>query len=141
MIHFIAQKLLNKKWLILCILIGNVLLVAIASCNPMYTKAALQKMLTTKMDNYIEEEGKYPGLLTVDAVLYQELLENRVSSYFDDYTRVGEKVKELYGIEPTMQVRYFGFSQRQNAHYVDKRENNAANSLFVKPALFSRLST
>ena len=134
MIHFIAQKLLNKKWLILCILIGNVLLVAIASCNPMYTKAALQKMLTTKMDNYIDEEGKYPGLLTVDAVLYQELLENRVSSYFDDYTKVEDKVKELYGIEPIMQVRYFGFSQRQNAHYVEKRETNAANSLFVKPA-------
>lgn len=134
MIHFIAQKLLNKKWLILCILIGNVLLVAIASCNPMYTKAALQKMLTTKMDNYIDEEQKYPGLLTVDAVLYQELLEQKVSSYFDDYTKVEDKVRELYGIEPTMQVRYFGFSQRQSAHYVEKRENNAANSLYVKPA-------
>ena len=49
MFRFISQKLLNKKWLILSILIGNILLVGIACCNPMYSRAALQKMLTKRM--------------------------------------------------------------------------------------------
>ena len=50
MFRFIFQKLLNKKWLILSILIGNILLVGIACCSPMYSHAALQKMLTKRMN-------------------------------------------------------------------------------------------
>ena len=36
MIHFIKQKLLHKKWMVVSLLIGNILLIAIACSNPMY---------------------------------------------------------------------------------------------------------
>ena len=44
MIHFIKQKLLHKKWMVVSLLIGNILLIAIACSNPMYQGAALQKI-------------------------------------------------------------------------------------------------
>ena len=34
MIHFIKQKLLHKKWMVVSLLIGNILLIAIACSNP-----------------------------------------------------------------------------------------------------------
>lgn len=36
MFKFLRNKLLNKKWLNACLLLGIVLLVAVASCNPMF---------------------------------------------------------------------------------------------------------
>ena len=48
MIHFIKQKLLHKKWMVVSLLIGNILLIAIACSNPMYQGAALQKTLSSK---------------------------------------------------------------------------------------------
>ncbi len=36
MIRFLMQKLLHKKWMVVSLLIGNVLLIAIACSNPMY---------------------------------------------------------------------------------------------------------
>ena len=64
MIRFIKQKLIHKKWMVVCLLIGNILLAAIASSNPMYQDAALEKTLKSKYSNYIEETNKDPGVIT-----------------------------------------------------------------------------
>lgn len=62
----------------LCLLIGNILLVSIACCNPMYSEAVLQRMLMSDMSASIAESNKYPGVVTMtgtvsmrnDSVLY-----------------------------------------------------------------------
>ena len=69
MIRFMKQKLLHKKWMVVCLLIGNILLVAIAGSNPMYRNAALQKTLTSKYASYILEENEYPGIMTLESNL------------------------------------------------------------------------
>ncbi len=61
MIRFIKQKLIHKKWMVVCLLIGNILLAAIASSNPMYQDAALEKTLKSKFSKYIEETNTSPG--------------------------------------------------------------------------------
>ena len=50
--------------MVVCLLIGNILLAAIASSNPMYQDAALEKTLKSKYSNYIEETNKDPGVIT-----------------------------------------------------------------------------
>lgn len=47
--------------MVISLLIGNVLLIAIACSNPMYQNAALQKTLQSKLNNYIQEENVNPG--------------------------------------------------------------------------------
>ena len=61
MLEFVKRKLLNKKWMAVSLLIGNILLVAIASSGPMYSQAALQRMLNRDLNQYIVEEDAYPG--------------------------------------------------------------------------------
>lgn len=51
--------MLHKKWLMAALLIGNILLVSIAAGNPMYTEAALQRMLTNTMSDYVTQNGRY----------------------------------------------------------------------------------
>lgn len=67
MIRFIKQKLLHKKWMVISLLIGNILLVAIACSNPMYQNAALQKTLFSKINQYIQTENGNPGVLTLES--------------------------------------------------------------------------
>ena len=67
MIRFIKQKLIHKKWMVVCLLIGNILLAAIASSNPMYRDAALEKTLKSKYSAYIERKNAYPGVITFQA--------------------------------------------------------------------------
>ncbi|NLV49460.1 MAG: FtsX-like permease family protein [Clostridiales bacterium] len=69
MFKFVLRKMLNKKWLVAALLIGNVLLTAIAASSPMYTRASLQRMLTTAFSDYVEENGRYASTAYLVATL------------------------------------------------------------------------
>ena len=60
MLRFVLRKMLHKKWLMAALLIGNIFLIAIAAGGPMYTDAALQRMLTDTMADSVAATGRYP---------------------------------------------------------------------------------
>ena len=62
MLRFVIRKMLSKKWMILSLLIGNILLISIAAGNPMYTHAVFQRTITKNMETYLTEKNAYPGL-------------------------------------------------------------------------------
>lgn len=65
MFRFMIQKLLHKKWMLISLLIGNILLVAITCSNPMYKNASLQRMLTDDFIQYLQKDNTYPAMLTL----------------------------------------------------------------------------
>ena len=65
MLKFVLRRMLNKRWMILSLLIGNLLLVSITCTNPMYTRAVLQRMLISDFANDLEENNAYPTTFTV----------------------------------------------------------------------------
>lgn len=69
MFKFLLQKISSKKWLMLCLFIGNVLLIAILCCIRMYSDAIRQRTLSRKMNIYMEEHQEYPMRLTMNASL------------------------------------------------------------------------
>ena len=62
MLRFVLRKMRAKKWMMLCLLIGNVLLVAINCVNPMYTRAVLQKTLLSDMKAILTEKNVYNNI-------------------------------------------------------------------------------
>lgn len=67
MLEFVKQKMLNKRWMMLGLLIGNIFLVAVAACGPMYINAAGQKVLKTAMTDYLINNNAYPGEIRISA--------------------------------------------------------------------------
>lgn len=63
MFRLMLQKLLHKKWMVFCLLIGNVLLIATATSYPMYKNASLKKMLDKELTTY-SEEAEDVGLIS-----------------------------------------------------------------------------
>ncbi len=64
MLRFLLQKLMHKKGLVFSLLIGNVLLIAIASSHAMYKDASLKRMLTDEFINVVEEDNTHPTMFT-----------------------------------------------------------------------------
>ena len=68
MLRFVLRTMRAKKWMMLSLLIGNVLLVAIACVNPMYTRAVLQRTLLSDMKAVLTDKNVYPGGVTIEAL-------------------------------------------------------------------------
>lgn len=67
MFRFMFHKLIHKKWMVISLLIGNILLIAIAASHPMYKDASLQRMLTDDFEKLFEEKNTYPALITLNS--------------------------------------------------------------------------
>ena len=67
MLKFVFRKMLNKKWMILSLLIGNIFLISIAMSGPMYIDAVTQNLLTRTLTDSYMETGEYPTLFTMEA--------------------------------------------------------------------------
>jgi len=65
MLSFVFRKILNKRWMAISLLIGNLLLIAIAAASPMYSQAVLQRALMKDMSNQLVETNQYPGTIVV----------------------------------------------------------------------------
>jgi len=94
MLRFVIRKMLSKKWMILSLLIGNILLISIASGNPMYTHAVFQRTITKNLENYLTEKNAYPGLITLK-------LKNQTDELakIREYEQVVSAMPEAFGVE------------------------------------------
>lgn len=126
MIRFIKQKLLHKKWMVISLLIGNILLVAIACSNPMYQGAALQKTLFSKINDFILEENVSPGVLKLEAHMKgregqeqdYKMLESMAENAAD---RLGVDEEYLVTLHETAKTR---------GNYVEKRGNSSLSKTY-----------
>ena len=121
MIRFIKQKLLHKKWMVISLLIGNILLIAIACSNPMYQGAALQKTLSSKLDQYIQEKNANPGVVSFVANMKgQDGQEKEYASMRDEAKGAADRldVEQSYLIQ-------LNESAKTRGYYVGDRKANS----------------
>lgn len=90
---FVLQKIKSKKWLILSLFVGNVLLIGIVASNFIYSQAVLQNALETELSDYLEENNVYPGTVTLTTTVSDDSLDE-----MEDYEYIQSSIKEL-GIE------------------------------------------
>lgn len=122
MIRFIKQKLVHKKWMVVCLLIGNILLAAIASSNPMYQNAALQKTLRSKFSKYVEENNAYPGVFSFHTTInVGKGQEQEFQKMQDTASRAAEEL----GVDQTYLINVLGTS-KVRGQYVQSRGNITA---------------
>lgn len=122
MIRFIKQKLIHKKWMVVCLLIGNILLAAIASSNPMYQEAALEKTLKSKYSKFIEETNTSPGVLEFRASMSEG--KGQEAEYKRMLDIAARSADEL-GVEQKFLINTSGVS-KVRGNFVQSRGNKLA---------------
>ncbi len=63
MLRVMLQKLWHKKWMVLCLLVGSILLIATVVSFPMYRSAAFDRMLRDEFEQVLTESGEWPGMI------------------------------------------------------------------------------
>lgn len=77
MFRFMLAKLKHKKWMLLCLLIGNILLVAVSSSYAIYQSASFDRMFIKEFDRKWEKTGKWPFMLRTSGwVVTEPAIEN-----------------------------------------------------------------
>ena len=85
MIRFLFQKMRKNKWLILCLLSGNILLVAISAATPMYQAASMTRMIHQAMRLHQTSEGEYPAVSRLGFIFNEAPAAYRMQTY--EYAR------------------------------------------------------
>ncbi|MCI9141326.1 MAG: ABC transporter permease, partial [Lachnospiraceae bacterium] len=94
MLSFVFRRIESRKWMVISLLIGNLLMIAIAAASPMYSRAILQRTLTRNLSDYYVEKNKYPGLIVLRGS-YSTVLGRKKEADFDKVIRAGQMMEEL----------------------------------------------
>lgn len=123
MLRFVLRKMVNKKWMVFALLIGNILLVSITCANAMYGKAVLQRTLTQNLSNYMTDNNTYPGLITVKTG--SSYIRNHETL---DAAEVIRSMPERYGLPEVERVEHYYVGPSRTEADLD-RENGMAESV------------
>jgi len=77
MIDFLLRKMWKNKWMMFCLLVGNILLVGIVSATPLYTQATMERILQQNFRQHGQETGRHPAIMELNLNLTQ-LIEARI---------------------------------------------------------------
>ena len=105
MIVFLIRKLWNNKWLIFCLLIGNILLVGIASSTPMYTSATMQRILRRDLHRQQQETNSHPMVIALSYNFNQVRPEMIITAYFHTRDNTLQEIKDGFGIPELRTVK------------------------------------
>lgn len=121
MLRFMLQKLMHKKGLVISLLIGNILLIAVASSHAMYKSSSLQRMLTNEFTEIVEETNKHPLMFT----LTHSVNKLNSSAAFFETKQVAESLCDYFGLPEEIFVNnYYLTSSR--AVSTENRIDNAS---------------
>lgn len=98
MFTFIKQKLLHKKWLNACLVIGIVILIAVATCLPMYQNMAKNQTFQNILKEYINENSKYPTEITLSGGLSVKEGTDAFASTIKHMEKYQEMLKNALGV-------------------------------------------
>jgi len=106
MLRFVIRKMLSKKWMVLALLIGNILLVSITAGNPMYTQAMLQRTLTKNLEALIENENTYPVMITLKIKDGGASVMTKNRSVIEKGDEISASLAADFGLEELDVIRY-----------------------------------
>lgn len=103
MLGIMLQKMWQKKWMNLCLLLGCILLIATVVSFPLYEKAAYDRMLTDEFKSYIANEGEYPSKIHMAVVSQKDKtgknisrIEKKMNGIFEEFSVTKKQLTKYY---------------------------------------------
>lgn len=126
------QKLWQKKWMNLCLLLGCVLFVATAVSFPLYQKTAYDRMLQDEFSLYIQNNGRWPMLLQMSATSNKD--QNDTIGRMEGFT------KEIYSTLGVPEYRTVFYYSVQHSPAVSDLQREDIGELELSLCAMSDLS-
>lgn len=94
MLAFVKNKIFSKKWMVISLLIGNILLISIAACSPMYSDAVLQRMLNKDLVGLMTTTGRYPGQIELRSSYNDKIVNGGKFEVVEEAQALAQQLKE-----------------------------------------------
>lgn len=118
------QKLWHKKWMVLCLLLGSLLLTATVVSFPLYRSAAFDRMLQDEFRSYQAENGQWPAQNEM-TIISKKDKEGKAISRMEGLM---EDINGQLGVTAKNTIYYYSLSAAE-AHSLMKREDAGKLSL------------
>lgn len=118
------QKLLHKKGMFVCLLIGNILLSAVAVSYPMYRVSSFQRMLLKEFETYRQTSDTWPA----DFSVTYGTIKGSAGAGFEKIRKAADQAAESLGLPCTEQIAGFELST-QKAEAVRPRDGETEKRL------------
>ena len=125
MIRLMFEKLLHKKWMVFSLLVGNLLLISIAVCHPMYKNATLRNMLKEGFTDYITEHNQNAATLVYNARI-------RSTGGTDEYQMICEEadqIEDTLKVSQLISVRECGLSEVSIQHIPERNDKEKTRAI------------
>lgn len=132
MFSLMLQKLLHKKWMVICLLIGYVLLIAVAVSHPMYRTSSFQRMLTDEFRAYEELNQVWPATFSVT---YRKAGKTAPVSVENIEGFIG-RCDENFGIPLKYSIRFYALNEVKITPVVERDESVGRA---IKPSMMTGL--
>ncbi len=107
MLGIMFQKLLSKKWMFLCLLLGSVLLIATTISFPMYQTAAFDRMLRDEFHNNLAQTGQWPAKVVVTDTSMRETQGVVIREQEERMSSLGERL----GLQTKENIYFYRLTQ------------------------------
>jgi len=77
MIDFLLRKMWKNKWMMVCLLVGNILLIGIVAATPLYTQATMERILQQQFRRLGQDTGRHPAIIEFE-LNFVPLVEARI---------------------------------------------------------------
>lgn len=121
MLGVMLQKLWHKKWMVVCMLLGSLLLIATVVSFPLYRTAAFDRMLQDELEDYLTQEGKWPTMNEITLISKKDNGGKAIG-------RVESLMEEIYvnmGVEERETVYYYSLAKAELSSLMNRSDSNA----------------
>lgn len=98
MMLMLFKKINKNRWMICALLIGNVLMIALMSSIPMYSRGIITKSIQKRLYDYFITKKAYPGCYTVTKTLNEEDQNSKYNIYSNLNKIIPERIMPEVGL-------------------------------------------
>ncbi len=117
------QKLWHKKWMVMSMLLGSLLLIATVVSFPLYRTAAFDRMLQDEMEAWLAENGSWPAMNTITLISKKDNGGKTIS-------RVENLMSEIYdemGVRERDTIYYYSLAKAEALSLMNRSDSKAAS--------------
>ena len=109
MTTYLLRKMLKNKWLMLCLILGNVILVGVVSAVPMFTDATMQRMMQEDLRAAQERTENFPATMILQYHFHLTALpvEEREAVYFNTRDVLWPEIVNEMNVPSLMEVQTY----------------------------------
>lgn len=124
MFRIMLQKLLAKRWMNLCLLLGSILLIATVVSFPLYQSAACERMLQDEFRSDMANQGRWPAMLSLLTVSKKDRQGTAIRRMEELMAGLGEQL----GVQ-VKETLYYYLLNAQEVHSAMNRTDRGDQSL------------